>query len=198
MHRPLRPVMLWTAAFAVILGLVAVTEIARTFLTLSRLDVIYNQFYVVKDAAFVTSFANAEKWLLAARLNALTTPNSFQTTAQALANLTATVAKATEDLTLVLDPGYAFFTNDASTAYLKAMQTADNCPLIAEPRVACNDAASAALFRDGLFFYQSFGVTVTEMLAADLDAPAGRPPGFASLSAISQRLFLGLQSHVFP
>lgn len=46
MHRPLRPVMLWTAAFAVILGLVAVTEIARTFLTLSRLDVIYNQFYV--------------------------------------------------------------------------------------------------------------------------------------------------------
>jgi len=186
------------AGFIVIMGLVAVTQVIRTQYAQARIRTIYNQFYVIKDIAFKNSYFNAMQWLLSAGMVKERFPSAAGASA---ANLSELLESAWQLLDALDAPSHemtSFFTHEATKTALTSFRTKNNCPLITNPLVACNDPASRAVFSQGLFYYRSFATTVFEMLETELTTAEKRPASFASLTSISQRLFFTLQSLVFP
>lgn len=203
---PVAAVVRWAMVFLVAIVIMGLTQLLKRDFTHSKINLIYNQFYVVKDLAFLSSFSNAVNWLLNAEMlagqnrigggvavdqgNGPGLPDTLKVTEELLGKV--------DRYTFSMHSFVNFFSEPDTLELVKGMRVADNCKLLVEARVKCSDATARTVFKNGLQAYLTSLTFIYKQLWPKLKAAATGQGGGAGQTSLIEKTFFSLQTLVFP
>lgn len=159
------PSLRWLMLFLGIIVLMGGTLILKKYFMQSEIDLVYNQFYVIRDLSFLSSYQNIHNWLITDTmmtviqgLPAFYSLLNFEDVVQTLLDSTASL-------------GFSFnfnrnvFKEKSTLDLVNLMNSQDNCELIAHNPINCGDKTSMSILKNGLKGYNSYSLMIKTHLA---------------------------------
>lgn len=108
---------------------------------------IYNQFYFLKNVSFYNAYLTSEMWLTTQRLNMIANPKmNSETTKSLVLNLWNQLFKKLDDYTFIFQFSDLMVIDDQFGQFYDTLLNEDNCQLIANLTVSCDDNTSKEIF----------------------------------------------------
>jgi hypothetical protein len=113
----------------------------------SYFKTLYNQFYFLKNVSFYNAYLTSEMWLTTQRLKAIANPKYISAETQAnVATLWNQLFKKLDDYTFVFQFSDIMVIDEQFGAFYDKLLNEDNCELIANRTVTCDDRISKEIF----------------------------------------------------
>jgi hypothetical protein len=148
----------WILKLLVLVLLLVAVFWLKFFVVSDSFKSLYNQFYYLKNLSFYNNYLTSESWLATQRLNLLANPRlaSLNNTEE-IVTLWDNIYHRIDDYTFIFQYADLMVIDDQFQAFYTKLLSEDNCLLIAEKTVKCDDDLSKQIyynsFRSSMSYY---------------------------------------------